>query len=72
LLLQADARCTLTVFVPAVLVPIAAFVVTNWLVTGTPMPFYSSYGSDKYVYEYEGIPSYWSNPQGLDRNLDSP
>ena len=35
------------------------------------MPFYSSYGSDKYRYEHEGIPSYWSNPQGLDRNLDS-
>ncbi len=72
LLLKADARRTLTVFVPAVLVPIAVFSVTNSLVTGTPMPFYSSYGSDKYRFEHEGIPSYWSNPQGLDQNLDSP
>lgn len=72
LLLKADARRTLLAFVPAVLIPLAAFAVTNWLATGGAMPFYSSYGSDKYVYEHEGIPSYWSHPQGLDRNLDSP
>lgn len=72
LLLTANARRTLCVFVPAALIPIAAFVATNWIVTGGPMPFYSSYGGDKYVYEHEGVPSYWSNPQGLDRNLDSP
>jgi hypothetical protein len=41
-------------------------------VTGSLSPFYSSYGTDKYRYEFEGIPSYWTNPQGLDRNLDSP
>lgn len=72
LLWKADSRRTLTVFVPAALVPIAAFVGTNLFVTGGPFGFYSSYGGDRYVYEHEGIPSYWSNPQGLDRNLDSP
>ena len=72
LLLKGDARRTLCAFVPAALIPIAVFVATNWLVTSGPMPFYSSYGGDKYVYEHEGVPSYWSHPQGLDRNLDSP
>ncbi len=72
LLLKTDARRTLLAFVPAALIPLAAFAVTNWLATGGAMPFYSSYGSAKYVYEYAGIPSYWSHPQGLDRNLDSP
>lgn len=72
LLLKIDLKRTLTVFVPAALIPIVAFVALNCVVTGSLSPFYSSYGSDKYVYEHEGIPSYWSNPQGLDRNLDSP
>ncbi len=72
LLLKANPKRTLTVFVPAALIPIIAFVALNCVVTGTLLPFYSSYGSDKYVYEHEGIPSYWSHPQGLDRNLDTP
>ena len=72
LLLKVDPKRTLTVFVPAALIPIIAFVALNCVVTGTLSPFYSSYGSDKYIYEHEGIPSYWSHPQGLDRNLDSP
>ncbi len=72
LLLKANPKRTLTVFVPAALIPVVAFVALNCVVTGSLSPFYSSYGSDKYVYEHEGIPSYWSNPQGLDRNLDSP
>jgi hypothetical protein len=72
LLLKADPKRTLTVFVPTALIPIVAFVALNCIVTGSLSPFYSSYGSDKYIYDYEGIPSYWSHPQGLDRNLDSP
>ncbi len=72
LLLKANPKRTLTVFVPAALIPVIAFVALNCVVTGSLSPFYSSYGSDKYVYEHEGIPSYWSNPQDLDRNLDSP
>lgn len=72
LLLKANPKRTLTLFVPAALIPVIAFVVLNCVVTGSLSPFYSSYGSDKYRYEFEGIPSYWMNPQGLDRNLDSP
>ncbi len=72
LLLKANPKRTLILFVPAALIPIVAFVSLNCVVTGSLSPFYSSYGSDKYVYEHEGIPSYWTNPQGLDRNLDSP
>ncbi len=72
LLLKANPKRTLTLFVPAAMIPVIAFVALNCLVTGSLSPFYSSYGSDKYRYEHEGIPSYWSNPQGLDRNLDSP
>ena len=72
LLLKANPKRTLTVFVPAALIPVIAFVALNCVVTGSLSPFYSSYGSEKYVYEHEGIPSYWSHPQGLDRNLDSP
>lgn len=72
LLLKANPKRTLIVFVPAALIPFVAFVALNSVVTGSVSPFYSSYGSDKYVYDHEGIPSYWSNPQGLDRNLDSP
>lgn len=72
LLLKANPRRTLTVFVPAALIPVVAYLALNCVVTGSVSPFYSSYGSDKYLYEHEGIPSYWKNPQGLDRNLDSP
>ncbi len=72
LLLKANSKRTLTLFMPAALIPVVAFVALNCIVTGSLSPFYSSYGSEKYLYEHEGIPSYWLNPQGLDRNLDSP
>ena len=72
LLLKSNPKRTLILFVPAAVIPIVAFVALNCVVTGSLSPFYSSYGSDKYLYEHEGVPSYWKNPQGLDRNLDSP
>lgn len=71
LLLRVNPKKTLSLFVPAALIPVIAFVALNCVVTGSLTPFYSSYGSDKYRYEFQGIPSYWSNPQGLDRNVDS-
>jgi hypothetical protein len=67
-----DWRRTLFVFVPAALVPIAAFIVTTWLQTGSWKPFYLSYGTEKYIYIRDGVPSYWAEPKGIDRNLDSP
>jgi hypothetical protein len=59
-------------FVPGAAVMCAAFLATNWLATGTWKPAYSGYGSDQYRFVIDGEPSYWMNPQGVDRNLDSP
>lgn len=72
LLFKANPRLTILIFVPAALVPLLGFFVTNYSATGGWKPFYMYYGTEKYLYEHKGIPSYWNNPQGLDRNLDSP
>ena len=66
-----DRRRTLTHYVPAAIVPLAAFFVTNWIATGGVKPFYATYGSETYVYEHNGIPSYWSHPRDLDANQES-
>ncbi len=65
-------RQTLGWYVPAALVPLAALVVTNVIATGSWKPAYAGYGSSKYNFVIDGVPSYWMNPQGVDRNLDSP
>ncbi|MEK6260722.1 MAG: hypothetical protein AABP62_19145 [Planctomycetota bacterium] len=65
-------RQTLSWYVPAALVPLAALIVTNVIATGSWKPAYASYGSSKYNFVIDGVPSYWMNPQGVDRNLDSP
>ena len=60
---------TLKFFVPAALIPLAAFFYTNWLATGGLMPFYASFGSgenDYYRYVIDGVPSYWMNPSAID------
>ena len=72
LLLRSDARRTWLAFVPAALIPLIAFFVTNYLVTGGWKPLYMYYGKEPYLYVHEGIPSYWLDPQGVDRNLDPP
>lgn len=72
LLFWKDRTRTLTHFVPFAIVPLAAFFITNGLATGGLQPFYMFYGGDKYVYTHNGLPSYWSDPQGLDRAVDSP
>ena len=41
------------------------------IVTGGIKPFYTYYGTEKYVYVHEGVPSYWSEPQGIDANQES-
>ncbi len=58
--------------IPAALVPVAAFVWTTYLATGDWKPFYAFYGTDKYKYTVDGVPSYWMHPAGLDVNRDSP
>ena len=72
LMWQADRRRTLLIFVPAAVVVVAAFVGTTVWQTGGIKPFYTQYGTSSYLYIRQGLPSYWTEPHGLDRNLDSP
>jgi hypothetical protein len=61
---------TVKFFVPAALLPLAFFFYTNWLCTGGLKPFYANFASPDdtfYRYVYNGVPSYWMNPQGLDQ-----
>jgi hypothetical protein len=71
LALRCDVRKTWASFVPAAAIPLAAFFVTNWVATGGIKPFYAGYGSPLYVYEHNGVPSYWSQPRDLDANAES-
>ena len=72
MLFRIDRKRTLTAFVPAALIPLAGFFITTYAATGGWKPFYMYYGTDKYVYTTDGVPSYWTNPQGLDANTESP
>ena len=72
LAMRIDRRLTLTRYVPAAVIPLAAFFITNWMATGGVKPFYATYGTETYVYEHNGIPSYWSNPRDLDANQETP
>ena len=65
-----DWKKALRAYLPAAIVPLAAFFITNWICTGGIKPFYAFYGTEKYVYVHEGIPSYWSDPQGIDANAE--
>lgn len=62
---------TLAWFVPAASIPLVALVITNVMATGSWKPFYADYGTDKYRFIIDGIPSYWMEPHGIDRNIDS-
>ncbi len=67
-----DRKRTFTAFVPAAVLPLAFFFLTNWLATGGVKPFYATYGSETYRYVHNGIPSYWMNPRDLDANQEHP
>ncbi|WP_166820293.1 DUF2029 domain-containing protein [Thalassoroseus pseudoceratinae] len=71
LLVKHDWLRTLLCFVPAALIPLAAFFVTNYLVTGGVKPFYAYYGTETYEYIHQGVPSYWMFPRGIDANTES-
>lgn len=71
ILLRYDFKRTWMFFVPAALIPLAGFFITNYLATGGWKPFYMYYGTEKYVYEHLGIPSYWAEPRGVDKARDS-
>lgn len=66
-----DRKKTATWYVPAALIPLAAFFITNWICTGGIKPFYTYYGTEKYEFIHEGIPSYWMEPKGIDANTES-
>jgi len=72
LLARRNFPLTVRYFIPAALVPLAAYFGTIYWCSGSWKPFYLSYGTALYKYEFEGIPSYWMNPRGMDRNLDGP
>jgi hypothetical protein len=65
-------RATWCWFLPGLLLPCLAFGVANSAATGNLIPAYAGYGGDSYRFVYEGVPSYWADPQGVDRNLDAP
>ncbi|MBX3444042.1 MAG: hypothetical protein KF774_16660 [Planctomyces sp.] len=58
-------------FAAGAALPIGAHFLTNVLATGDWRPFYAAYGTEKYNYVFEGIPSYWMEPRGVDRARDS-
>ncbi len=72
LAMRRSIRQTLGWYAPAAIVPIIAFMATNFIATGTWKPTYADFGSSKYNFVVDGIPSYWMDPDGVDRNLDSP
>ncbi len=72
MLARKDCSLTAKYFVPAALVPLAAYFATIYWCAGTWKPFYLSYGTEFYEYEFEGIQSYWMSPRGMDQSLDGP
>ena len=72
MLARKDLQLTAKFFVPAALVPLAAYFATIYWCSGSWKPFYLSYGTELYEYEFEGIKSYWMNPRGMDQSLDGP
>ncbi|WP_437205443.1 hypothetical protein [Planctomicrobium sp. SH664] len=71
LLLWSSPRRALTGFLPGALIPLIAFFLTTYEATGGFKPFYMYYGTDKYNFIHEGVPSYWMEPRGVDRARDS-
>ncbi|MGE3317246.1 MAG: hypothetical protein AB7O26_19180, partial [Planctomycetaceae bacterium] len=63
---------TLIWFAPAAALPFAGFLWMTYEATGSWKPFYLSYGTEKYRYVVDGIPSYWMQPKGIDANVESP
>ncbi len=71
ILFRAERNLTLRWFVPFALIPIIAFFIANVAATGSWKPFYSKYGTETYEFVHEGVPSYWSDPKGIDKPRDS-
>jgi hypothetical protein len=72
LLLSKSPVRTVAFFVPAALVPLAAFFITNYVATGMIQPIYTLFGTDAYLRNPDGSAGYWDNPQGIDKGGDHP
>ncbi|MES2790147.1 MAG: hypothetical protein V4719_11030 [Planctomycetota bacterium] len=68
ILLRTDWKLTLLAFLPAALLPLVAHLVLTVIQTGGLKPFYASFGTELYNFRN----SYWVNPQGVDKSLDTP
>jgi len=64
-----DRRRTLTVAVPAALVPAIAGFVTNYLAVGSVLPAYLQVHKEGGWYDFPG--SYWTDPRGIDALSDT-
>ncbi len=71
LCLRRDAMKTAMAYLPAAIAPLGFFFLTNWLATGGFKPAYADYGTEKYRFVIDGVPSYWMEPKGIDLNPDS-
>lgn len=71
LILWKQGGCAVLWYAAGAVFPAAAHFGLNYLATGDWRPFYAAYGTSAYHYVVDGVPSYWMNPRGLDRNLDS-
>ncbi|HVJ85462.1 MAG TPA: hypothetical protein VM452_07440 [Caulifigura sp.] len=69
---KSSPRLTLFAFLPAAIIPLAAFLALNVVATGDWKPAYASHSDPNGPYHFyeNGIPSYWIEPKGLDRNVD--
>jgi hypothetical protein len=54
-------------FLLGISIPLAGFLITNYLAIGTIMPAYEKFGTEWYRYS----DSHWLNPQGLDASTDT-
>ncbi len=68
LLLVRDSRQTVLYFIPAALIPIAAFAAAQYAVFGEFKLAYESFGTDEYLFEG----SLWKTPLDLDALNDQP
>jgi hypothetical protein len=64
-------RAMWSLLIVGALIPLGLFFWTNYQATGGLRPFYSFYGTEKYAFIHEGVPSYWKAPRGIDSNRDS-
>ncbi|QDU81440.1 hypothetical protein Pla110_31810 [Polystyrenella longa] len=72
ILVRHDWQRTAKYYVPAAIIPLSAFFLSTYLSTGGLKPFYMYYGTEKYLFVDNGIPSYWFHPGGIDKSTDSP